>query len=103
MKHNKITYFLDILIYLLNDLLGWCIIIMFDSTGFDSKFQNLTIHWLIGVIGIIHIIISTLCSVFFYEKDRTKHHIQIGRKLFAFNLIMTLLPYLYLVFVWVSA
>lgn len=78
-KHNKITSFLDILIYVLNDLLGWFIIITFDSTGFDCKFQNLTLHWLILAIGIIHIIISILGSVFFYKKDRTKYHIQIGK------------------------
>lgn len=103
MKHNKIISFFDILIYLQNDLLGWIIIIVFDLTGFDGKFHDLTIHWIILVIGIIHITISTLYSIFFYKKGITKHHIQIGKKLLAFNLIMTLLPYLYFAFTSLTA
>ena len=52
-------------------------------------------------IGIIHIIATTICCVFFYKKARTKYKIQIGSKLFVFNEIMALLPYLYLMFTWI--
>lgn len=100
MKNDKIVMIIDILVYLINDLLGWFIIICFDSTGYDSKSQNLKVHWACLVIGVIHIILSMICNVFFFKKERTKHHIQIGKKLFIYNMIMTLLPYLYLSFIW---
>lgn len=100
MKNSKVITIIDILAYLMNDLLGWFIIIWFDSTGYDSKFQNLKLHWAIFVIGLIHIILSIICNVFFFKKERTKHHIQIGNKLFIYNVIMTILPYLYLAFTW---
>mgnify|MGYP001164601821 CR=1 FL=1 len=100
MKNSKATTLIDILVYLMNDLLGWFIIIWFDSTGYDSKFQNLKLHWTILVIGLIHIVLSLICNVFFFKNERTKHHIQIGSKLFIYNIIMTILPYLYLAFTW---
>jgi hypothetical protein len=49
----------------------------------------------------IVIIATTICCVFFYKKARTKYKIQIGSKLFVFNEIMALLPYLYLMFTWI--
>lgn len=96
MKNSKAITVIDILSYLINDLLGWFIIIWFDLTGNDNKFQNLKLHWAILVAGLIHIIISLICNVFFFKKKRTKHHIQIGNKLFIYNIIMTIFPYLYL-------
>ena len=75
MKNDKIVTIIDILVYLINDLLGWFIIICFDSTGYDSKSQNLKVHWACLVIGVIHIILSMICNVFFFKKERTKHHI----------------------------
>jgi len=90
-----------IIAYLVNDLLAWFIVIWFDLTGYDNKSQNIRLHWLILIIGIIHIIATTICCVFFYKKARTKYKIQIGSKLFVFNEIMALLPYLYLMFTWI--
>lgn len=87
----------DIIIYLLNDIAGWFIILMFEMSGYDAKFQNLSFHRLMLVIGFIHIVISILCSMFFYKKERTKYHIRIGNKLLIYNIIMTLFPYLYLI------
>lgn len=98
MKNNKAITVIDILSYLINDLLGWFIIVWFDLTGYDNKFQNLKLHWAILVVGLVHIVLSIICNVFFYKKERTKHHIQIGKKLFIYNVIMTLFPYLYLAF-----
>ena len=98
MKNNKKIIIVDILIFFLNDLLGWGVVIMFDSTGFDCKFQNLSLHRVLLIIGIAHIIISILFSVFFYKKERTKYAIKIGDGLFIYNLIMSVLPYAYLAF-----
>ncbi len=97
--NDKKIIIADILIYLSNDVLGWFIIILFDLTGYDCKFQDLSFHRLMIVIGFVHIIISILCSMFFYKKGRTKYHIQIGNKLFTYNIVMSLLPYLYLALV----
>lgn len=98
--NNKKIIIADILIYLLNDVLGWFVIILFDLTGYDGKFQNnLSVHWLMLVIGFVHIFISILCSILFYKKDRTKYHIQIGKKLFIYNIVMSVFPYLYLALV----
>ena len=55
MKRTTITI-IDIIAYLVNDLLAWFIVIWFDVTGYDNKFQNIRLHWLILIIGIIHII-----------------------------------------------
>ena len=98
--NDKVITIIDILAYLINDLLGWFIIICFDLTGYDSKFQNLKFHWAFLVIGVIHIFLSMICNVLFFKNERTKYHIQIGKKLFIYNMIMTLLPYLYLAFIW---
>lgn len=99
MKRKIAAASIDIIAYLVNDLLGWFIIILFDSTGDDCKFQNPTLHWCILVCGFIHIIVSILCSLFFYKKVRTSYHVKIGKKLLCYNIIMTLIPYLYLLFV----
>jgi hypothetical protein len=101
MKRSKAITLIDIFAYLMNDLLGWFIIICFDLTGYDCKFQNLKLHWAILVIGIIHIVLTFICTVFFFKKERTKRRIQIGNKLFIYNVIMTVFPYLYLAFTWV--
>ena len=100
MKKNKAITVIDILSYLINDLFGWFIIIWFDLTGYDNKFQNLKLHWAILVIGLIHIFLSIICNMLFFKKVRTKHHIQIGNKMLIYNVIMTIFPYLYLVFIW---
>lgn len=100
MKKRKVITIIDILVYLMNDLLGWFIIIWFDLTGYDCKFQNLKLHWIILIIGLIHIVLSFICNFFFFKKERTKNHIKIGSKLFIYNVTMTILPYLYLAFTW---
>lgn len=97
MKRNTITL-IDIIAYLINDLLAWFIIICFDLTGYDNKFYNIRLHWVILVIGITHIIASTICCLYFYKEERTKYKIRIGKKLLLFNEIMTIFPYLYLLF-----
>ena len=52
MKRTTITI-IDIIAYLVNDLLAWFIVIWFDLTGYDNKFQNIRLHWLILIIGIL--------------------------------------------------
>ena len=99
MKNSKAITAIDIIAFLLNDLLGWFVIIMYDLTGNDCKFQDLKLHSVLIVVGIVHIILSMICNVFFFKKERTKHHIQIGSKLFIYNIVMTFCPYLYLAFI----
>jgi Kef-type K+ transport system membrane component KefB len=98
MKNSKTITMVDIIALLLNDLLGWFIIIMYDLTGNDNKFQNMNIHHALIAVGLMHIILSMICNVFFFKTERTKHHIQIGSKLFIYNIVMTFCPYLYLAF-----
>lgn len=100
MKKSTAISLVDVLIYLMNDLLGWFIVIWFDLTGYDSKFTNLKLHWVILVIGFVQIILSIIYNIFFYKKERTKYQIQLGKKLFVYNIIMTIFPYLYLAFTW---
>lgn len=101
MSRNKLITVIDVIIYLLNDILGWFIIIIFDSTGEDCKFQNITAHYIFLIIGIIHILVSIWVNLMFYKKERTKYHIQIKRTVLFYNFIMTLLPYLYLLFCYI--
>ena len=102
MKNSKVML-IDIIAYLINDLLGWFIIIWFDLTGYGCKFQNLKLHWVILIIGIIHIVLSFICIFFFFKKRENKYHIKIGSGLFIYNVTMTILPYLYLAFMWFIA
>lgn len=67
MKRTTITI-IDIIAYLVNDLLAWFIVIWFDLTEYDNKFQNIRLHWLILIIGIIHIIATTICCMFSIRK-----------------------------------
>ena len=99
MKKSKIVAIIDILAYLINDLLAWAIIIWFEATGYDCKFQNLTIHYLIVLIGVVHIFLSIFLDVFFHKKERTKYCIKIGNKLFIYNLVMTVIPYILHLFI----
>ena len=98
MKNSKTITMVDIIAFLLNDLLGWFIIIMYDLTGNDNKFQNMNIHHALLAVGLVHIILSMICNVFFFKNERTKYHIKIGSKLFIYNIVMTFCPYLYLAF-----
>ena len=100
MNNSKAITLTDILVYLMNDLLGWFFIICFELTGYDGKFQSLKLHWAILVIGLVHIVLSLIFNMFFFKNERTKHRIQTGNKLFVYNAIMTLFPYLYLAFTW---
>lgn len=98
MNRNKLIIIIDVIIYLLNDILGWFIIIIFSCTGEDCKFQNTTAHYIFLIIGIIHILVSIWVNLMFYKKERTKYHIQIKKPVLFYNFTMTLLPYLYLLF-----
>lgn len=88
-----------IIAYLVNDLLAWFIVIWFDLTGYDNKSQNIRLHWLVLIIGIIHIIATTICCVFFYKKARTKYKIQIGSKLFLLITYIVILIFQIILFV----
>ncbi len=100
MSRNKLITVIDIIIYLLNDILGWFIIIIFDSTGEDCKFQNITAHYIFLIIGIIHILVSIWVNLMFHKRERTKSYSNKKTLLF-YNFIMTLLPYLYLLFCYI--
>ena len=41
-----------------NDLLGWVIIISFELTGSEGKFQYGVFHWIIFACGLIHIAVQ---------------------------------------------
>lgn len=98
MKRRSAIVAADIFIFFLNDLLAWSTVIAFDITDRDCKFQNPAIHRLIFAAGILHITASILCIVYFSKKERTRYRIQAGSKLFIYNVIMTLFPYMHLTF-----
>ncbi len=95
MKKSQVITIVDIAVYLINDLLAWLIIIWFDMTGYDCKFQDLTFHRILLLIAIVHIVLSIFFSVFFYRKERTRYKIRIGKKLLIYDIVMTLIPYLF--------
>ncbi len=99
MKSKKIIVVIDLLVYMLNGILGLFIVIFLGLTGEDCKFQDLAVHRFVIFISIIHIILSILCSILFHIKERTRFRIKIGKILMIYNLIITLAPYLYLVLV----
>ncbi len=95
MKKSQVIAIVDIAAYLINDLLAWFIVIWFDMTGYDAKFQDMTFHRILLLIAIVHIVLSIFFSVFFYTKERTIHKIRIGKKLLIYDIVMTLIPYLF--------
>ena len=95
MKKSQIITIVDIAVYLINDILAWFIVIWFNMTGYDCKFQDLTFHRILLLIAIVHIVLSIFFSVFFYTKERTRYKIRIGKKLLIYDIVMTLIPYLF--------
>jgi len=95
MKKYNVIITIDIIAFLLNDLVGWFLSIAFDSTGYDCLFADLKLHLILLVIGFVHLALSIIFNVYLYKKERTKYRIQIGKGLFAYNLTMTIIPYLY--------
>jgi len=93
-KYNVIIIF-DIIAFLLNDFVGWFLSLGFESTGYDCLFANLKLHWILLVIGFVHLVLSMMFNVLLYKKEITKYRIQIGKGLFAYNLIMIIIPYLF--------
>lgn len=91
MKAQKLTAAANIAAYTVIFLSGWLIVILFEMTGADCKFQNMTAHLAFAAVGAASIIISMACAAVFFGKDRAKR-----RGLFAFDVIMTLFPYAYL-------
>ncbi len=91
MKKNIIITVIDLLVYLINDILGWFVFVLLTFTDDAEKYQMIYM-----TTGIIHIIISIITSVLFFMKERTRFKIRIGKDLFIYNLIMTLSPYLFL-------
>ena len=51
-----------------NDLLGWVVIISFELTGSEGKFQDDVFHWIIFACGLIHIAVSVLYSLLVWKK-----------------------------------
>lgn len=53
-----------------NDLLGWVVIISFELTGSEGKFQYGVFHWIIFACGLIHIAVSVLYSLLVWKRVR---------------------------------
>lgn len=60
-----------------NDLLGWVIIISFELTGSEGKFQDDVFHWIIFACGLIHIAVSVLYSLLVWK--RVRRMVMLGR------------------------
>ncbi|MBR0530535.1 MAG: hypothetical protein IJJ76_12340 [Ruminococcus sp.] len=91
MKAQKLTAAANIAANTVIFLSGWLIVILFELTGADCKFCNMTAPLAFAAVGAANIIISMACAAVFFGKDRAKR-----RRLFAFDVIMTLFPYAYL-------
>lgn len=99
MKRKMAFVIGDMILFLLNGVLGWFLVILFGLTGSDGKFQDPTVHSLLFAVGFIHLFASILFSLFFWTKERKKHSIRIGRNLCIYNVLMTAFPYCYLALV----
>lgn len=95
MKRNKTIIVIDLIVFLINDILGWFIFILLTDTGFNSEYQLFTISYQTNlIIAIVHIASSIIVSVLFFTKERTRFKIQIKKDLLIYNVIMTIFPYL---------
>lgn len=92
---NKLTVLFDILIYALNAVLGLMIVMFYDLTGFDGKFQDTMTHRLFFAAAVIHLLASIFLCVFFFTNERTRFRIMIGKKLLIYDIVMTSVPYIY--------
>lgn len=97
-QKNSYQWFLDeglVISGLGNDLLGWVIIISFELTGSEGKFQDDVFHWIIFACGLIHIAVSVLYSLLVWKKGTANGHALSGKILAVYDIIMTLVPYMY--------
>ena len=78
-----------------NDLLGWVVIISYELTGSEGKFQDDVFHWIIFACGLIHIAVSVLYSLLVWKKGTANGHALSGKILAVYDIIMTLVPYMY--------
>lgn len=78
-----------------NDLWGWVIIISFELTGSEGKFQDDVFHWIIFACGLIHIAVSVLYSLLVWKKGTANSHARSGKILAVYDIIMMLVPYMY--------
>lgn len=78
-----------------NDILGWVIIISFELTGSEGKFQDDVFHWINFCLWF-----DTYCgerAVQFVglEKGYGEWSCSSGKILAVYDIIMTLVPYMY--------
>lgn len=78
-----------------NDLLGWVVIISFELTGSEGKFQDYVFHWIVFACGLIHIAVSVLYSLLVWKKGTATGHALSGKNIAVYDIIMTLVPYMY--------
>lgn len=95
---NKLTAFVDILLYAQNAVLGLMIVMFYDLTGSDGKFQDIITHRILFAAAIIHLLASFFLCVFFFKKERTRFRIRIGKKLLIYDIAMSAAPYIYFLF-----
>lgn len=95
---NKLTVLFDILIYAQNAVLGLMIVMIYDLTGFDAKFQDIITHRIMFAAAVIHLLASIFLCVFFFTNERTRFRIRIGKKLLIYDIAMSAAPYIYFLF-----
>lgn len=78
-----------------NDLLSWVVVISFELTGSEGKFQDDVFHWIIFACGLMHIAVSVLYSLLVWKKGTANSHARLGKILAVYDIIMALVPYLY--------
>ncbi len=100
---NKLTAFVDILLYAQNAVLGLMIVMFYDLTGSDGKFQDIITHRILFAAAIIHLLASFFLCVFFFIKERTRFRIRIGKKLLIYDIFTTSAPYLYYIICEIAA
>lgn len=95
---SKLIAAADILIYAQNAVLGLMIVMIYDLTGSDAKFQDIAAHRLLFAAAIIHLLASIFLCVFFFTNERTRFRIRIGKKLLIYDIAMSAAPYIYFLF-----
>ena len=95
---SKLIAAADILIYAQNAVLGLMIVMIYDLTGFDAKFQDIITHRIMFAAAVIHLLASIFLCVFFFIKERTRFRIRIGKKLLIYDIAVSAAPYIYYLF-----
>lgn len=67
----------------------------FELTGSEGKFQYGVFHWIIFACGLIHIAVSVLYSLLVWKKGTANGHALSGKILAVYDIVMTLVPYVY--------